>query len=139
MLKHFRIEELVPPETHQQRGDQSWHLIDRTAAGILDQLRLAYGPLTVNDWLWGGNYTMSGFRPPGTDVGADLSQHRFGRAFDVKPSDTTVQHMYADILDNMAMWRDLGLTVLEDVHHTPTWLHFDARWTGQDGIVVVQP
>lgn len=135
--EHFAIQELVPREIYEQRGKLAWQLLDPTAVNVLNQLRDTFGPLTVNTWLWGGNFTLSGFRPPKSSVGAALSQHRFGRAFDVKPSNTTVQEMYKAIREEEEGWRSKGLTTLENIDLTPTWLHFDVRWTGESDVILI--
>lgn len=135
--KHFDLEELVCPEIFRARGTRAWELLDTYALITLDQLREAFGPLTVNDWHWGGKFRYSGLRPRTGGEGAEYSQHRYGRAFDCKPKTTTVQAMHAAI--QATPDRFPHLRVLEAIEATPTWLHFDVRNHTRSGIWVVQP
>ena len=135
--RHFRIEELVSPEVFAARGEHAWQLLDVYLIVTLDQLRDEFGPLTVNDWLWGGRFKYSGLRPLSGGVGAVFSQHRFGRAGDLKPKNVTPQEMHAHILANQDKFPHLR--VLEAIEATPTWVHADVRNHGRQGIWVVNP
>lgn len=134
--KYFRLEELVHPEILTARGDRAWELLDPRAVQILDRLRERYGPTVCNTWHQGGNASNRGLRPFDSSIGARWSQHKYGRAFDVHFKDISVQEVYADLLDTEG---HLGIRVLEDIKFTPTWLHFDMRWTGRDGVWIVRP
>jgi hypothetical protein len=135
--RHFQIEELVPPSIFEARGERAIELLDLEALVTLDLLRDRYGTLTVNDWHWEGHFTESGLRHPDTETGAKFSQHKFGRAFDCKFRRTTPREVFDDILEHDELFPKL--TVLENVEHTPTWLHFDTRNHGRRGIWVVNP
>lgn len=81
--KNFRIEEFVDPQTHSQRGDKSWMLIDKDIIKIMDIIREEIdAPITINDWLWGGTRKWSGLRTSGSPYYRPYSQHTFGRAVD---------------------------------------------------------
>lgn len=102
--KHFRIEELVWPEffrLHQARGADMLMAFDERALITLDRLRERYGPVTVNNWADCRDprnaRTMSGLRPLGGPVGAALSQHCFGRAFDCVFVRVTADQVRADM------------------------------------------
>ena len=133
-LKHFRIEELVCPETFSSFGDNSWWFLDEKALQTLEALREAFGALTVNDWAFGGNYKYSGFRHPSCKIGAALSQHKFGRAFDVKSQNFTAEQMQAFILANPE--RFPFISAMENAAHTKTWLHFDCRIRTEKSILI---
>jgi len=135
--KHFLLEQLVPPEIYNSRGESAWELLDTNALLTLDQLADAFGRITVNNWHTGGQFKESGLRLWATKTGAAFSQHKYGRGFDCKPLDVTPQFMYAEILKNPA--RFPFITVLEDISATPTWLHFDCRNTATTGIKIVKP
>ena len=135
--KHFKVQELVSPEVYAARGEASWQLLDVYLILTLDQLRDEFGPLTVNDWLWGGNFKYSGLRPLRGGIGAIYSQHRFGRAADCKPKDLTPQEMHARILDKQEKFPHLR--VLENIVATPTWVHADVRNHQLPGIWIVNP
>lgn len=135
--RYFGIEELVCPEIHKARGERAWELLDTYLLVTLDQLREEFGPMTVNDWHWGGTFKYSGLRPLVGGVGAEWSQHRFGRAADPKPKQVTPQEMHARILARPEKFPHLR--VLEAIKATPTWVHFDVRNSTRDGILVVKP
>jgi len=79
--EHFDIEELVPEDVFNERGEKCWELLDEDILADLDTLRDLLGPLTINDWKWGGGFQYSGFRPEGCGVGSKYSQHKLGKAF----------------------------------------------------------
>lgn len=144
--RHFGLQELVAPEIYKERGERAWELLDPQALYTLDCLRDEFGPLTVNDYEWGGKYKYSGMRPMGAGhasaggvaIGAKWSAHKFGIGFDVKPKLVTVQEMYAEILKRAAA-KFPYLRVLENIKATPTWIHFDCRNHTKSGIWIVNP
>lgn len=131
--KHFALKELVDPETYAKLGDRAWIVLDPRALATLDQLRKRFGSCTVNNWHSGGAHKYRGFRPPQCTVGAALSQHRFGRAFDC--SFNTSAHVVREyVLDNWAEFPYL-MTLEDEV----SWVHFDVRDHGGAGIQLVKP
>lgn len=132
--ENFKIEELVDKQTFEQFGDKAWWFIDQKALHTLEAMHQAFGTLTINDWFWGGGYNNSGFRHPKCTVGAQLSQHRFGRGFDVKSKNFTAEQMQTFILANPE--RFPYITTMENAKHTKTWLHFDVRLRSENYIVI---
>lgn len=135
--KYFELRELVGPAVHAKWGERAWQFLQAPALITLDQLRERFGRIIVNNWHAGGTYKESGLRDFETSTGAGMSQHKFGGAFDTKPRDTTPQAMHAYILAHPGEFP--YLTTLEAIESTPTWLHFDVRNHGSDGILVVKP
>jgi len=133
-VEYFQLEELVDPQTFEKFGDDAWWFLDPNAVAMLVALREAFGALTINDWLWGGHFTESGFRHPQSTTGATLSQHKFGRGFDVKSKHFTPVQMQAFILANRE--RFPLITTMENAKHTETWLHFDTRMRIETSIVI---
>lgn len=150
----FDIRELVPPELYNKRGNASvWHinpvllkLLQFTKEFLSDY----YGEevsIIINDWLWGGDFTESGFRLPDTNLGSELSFHKGGlcSAADVKcrlkesnrwiPADD----IRSIIFDHEKEFMAAGLTTLEAKEYAPTWVHMDCRLTGLDHILIVRP
>jgi hypothetical protein len=127
--KHFSAKELIPRllyAKYQHRGDQ-WLinvLFDERLLKVADTLREEYGSMTINDWAWGGAAQFRGFRSGGCDVGATLSQHRFGRALDLIPKDINPREIRADILEDQMSppYRDIG-----GLEMGIDWLHIDVR------------
>lgn len=137
MLRNFVIQELVPPDIYQARGERAWELFDTRALETLQTLRTWFGPTTVNNWHAGGSYRESGLRSFTTKTGAVYSQHRFGRAFDCKFQGVTPSEVQQYVLANRRAFPHL--TVIENTLHTPTWFHFDTRYHTREGIWIVNP
>lgn len=144
--RFFRIEELVWPEFHEQRqrrGDALFMAFDARAPLTLDRLRERYGPLVVNDWLWGGEFTLSGLRPFGSGVGAALSQHIFGRAFDCKFRQVEAGEVRAELLAGRRRGAGETFEHVARIEAFPGmgWFHFDTgnHDAARDGVLVVTP
>ena len=135
--RHFGLQEIVSSEIFEARGERAWELLDVYALVTLDQLREHFGPISINDWHWGGKFQYSGMRPFVGGVGAVWSMHRFGRAFDCKPKETTPQEMHAMILAKPEKFPHIR--VLEAIEATPTWVHWDTRNHTRSEIWVVNP
>lgn len=135
--KHFDLRELVTPELWAARGVAVLELLDPRLLIVADRLHDTFGPVTVNNWHLGGNYRESGLRDPTASTGAKWSQHKFGRAIDGKFTRATPREVFDYLLEHAADWPEL--TVLEDVEHTPTWVHCDVRAASWEGIRVVKP
>lgn len=130
----LRIEEVVPPALfHELPARKLWLLFDDRILHAFDELRRIYGPITINDWFWGGKRTQSGFRMPGSNYYSLTSQHAHGRALDGIPKETSVETIRRDIMDRkyefMKQIKGLELDV--------SWLHFDCRPTKE--IVTFKP
>lgn len=137
--KYFDLVELVPPEVYNEFGENSRWFLDSRMISLANFLReFLNQPTTVNNWDSGGTMTLRGFRPPGTIVGSKYSQHKFGRGFDSNSNNMTPQQIYRIILENEQLFLDNGLTALEHIDLTPTWLHCDVRYTGLNYILIVR-
>jgi hypothetical protein len=141
--KYFAINELVPPNVLAERGERAWAFMDDRILRGADWLREKFGPAVINGRFGGKVFTESGLRDPFTTTGAKWSQHKFGRALDLKFTRVTVQEVYDYIIRNPKEARENGITTIEDIAFTPTWLHIDCRavpeGTPDNGIVVVKP
>ena len=92
---------------------------------IAQVLRNEFGSITINNKYWGGRFNWSGYRTRTSGVGAKFSQHKFGRALDLKFKDATPIEVQNYIIENEEMFYKLGLRRLEDANITKTWLHID--------------
>ena len=123
----FILEEFVDPDTFQKFGKKSLWFIDPKIINIIQYIRMAIDkPITVNNWHTGGTYQQSGFRPPQSMIGAKMGQHRFGRAADIK-CDIPLADLFDFMTKNFKILSSLGLTTIENIEKTPTWLHLDIR------------
>ncbi len=122
--RFFTLQELVPPELFQQHGERLWLCFDARALITLDRLRERYGPIVVNNWHAGGDFTLSGLRPMDSTVGATLSQHKFGRAFDCKFTQADPAEVRQAIIADPDAEAFKHITRLEDFPGM-SWVHFD--------------
>lgn len=121
---HFTIRELVPPIIHKARGYYSWELLDERMLRTLDRLRARYGPITVNDWHWGGVRQWSGLRTPQSPSYSPTSQHTFGRAADCLFFDVTPDEVRRDMLADPD---HPDFALIGSIELDTSWLHFDVR------------
>ena len=136
--KNFCIEEFVPPVVFKRFGAKSIWFIDKQVVTVSQFFRDRYGKsITINDWHTGGRRTLSGFRPPNSTVGANLSQHRFYKAADLKwlQDDMDMDEIREDVRNNWNLFQVHGLTTIE--LGTDSWIHADCRWTNSDKLYEV--
>lgn len=125
---HFRIEEFVPKSTFNSFGVSCTWFIEPRLIKVAELLRSHFDkPIIINNWHDGGEHFESGFREPESTTGAKRSQHRFGRAIDIKIEGMSAQEIYADILKNEPLFLLAGLSAMENIASTPTWVHCDVR------------
>lgn len=122
----FRTEEFVPPEVYKERGEKALWVMDDRVIQIARQLRIDYGVLEINTWVWGGRYKYRGFRPEGCEVGATWSQHRFGRALDCVPKETDLTTMREEVI-RKAKAGDPIYGMIRGIELDVGWFHFDVR------------
>ena len=134
--RYFQLEELVPRSlflAHKHELDKLWLIFDARVLWTLQSLRMRYGKLVMNTWLWGGKSQERGFRVWTTSTGAPLSQHKCGRAADVVPIETTAEEIRQDILTHSE--RD-EFRYIRCIEEGTAWLHFDTRnWIGPVWVV----
>jgi hypothetical protein len=142
-LINFRLEELVGPETFERLGDNCWKLFNQNFLLDVDKFvsdlkrDLGVRGVTVNNWLWKGNFKQSGFREQNTSVGAPRSQHKQGNALDMKFNGCTVAQALAYLEINKSRYP--FITTVENIAFTPTWLHVDGRVTDSTSLRYVNP
>jgi hypothetical protein len=140
--KHFGAKELIPRILYAKylsRGED-WLisvLFDERLMKIIDYIRETFGPMTINDWEWGGRNQFRGFRGD-CNVGAELSQHRFGRAVDMIPGNqaTEMYTIRTDIINNpdIPAYADIG-----GIEMGVSWLHIDVRARNAGKINIFYP
>lgn len=139
-LKNFKVQELVSPAVYDLLGDDAIRLLDSAFLTDVDKFitdvkkDLKVKSVTVNDWLWKGNYTQSGYREFKTTVGAKKSSHKSGLAVDLKFKGATNKDCYDYLLKNQHRYPRIRR--IETLEATPTWLHVDGVQTNKDEIHV---
>ena len=137
----FELYEVLPKEfyeAHKYYGDKLWWMFDSRALWTIEQLRRVYGTAVLNDWYWDGINQYRGWRPFDSKVGALISQHKFGRAFDLKFKYHTSEEIREDILkdpDNPIF------KYIMCIEEGVSWFHFDVRsWDRYNkGILMIKP
>lgn len=143
--KWFDVREFVDLRTWNTLRERAACLIDPRIVRICDLVRdTTQRPVIVNNWHRGGPYDSSGFRSIWDNTGGKLSQHRTGRAADLKVSGLTPLAVWQIINAHRAEFAAVGLTTIEDIKYTPTWLHLDCRpkiegWHPDTGFLFVKP
>jgi len=166
--KNFNLKEFVSPLTWRRFGLKSIWFIDPKIIVIAQLLRDITGAsVTINDWHLEGRYKYSGYRPPFIvrikkifanrfepiktlsaflkivkryKIGAAESQHKMGRAIDVKVEGLRSVEVYNIVMAHSAEFIKAGLTAIEDVEKTPTWVHLDCRNTAsKNELLIIQP
>lgn len=136
MTKNFTTKELVPPDVYAARGEAAAQLMDIRIVNVAQWLRNKTGKsIIINSWASGGQYKESGLRNFETSTGAKWSQHKFGRALDLKVQGVEAEEVRQLIRNNWAELKEIGLTCIEK--DTPTWVHIDCRWTGSNLLMEV--
>jgi len=129
--RYFKLEELVPQSlyyAHQENPDRLWWCLDARVLWTADKIRMRYGKLLANTWLWGGSHQERGLRLLTTQTGAILSQHKFGRALDLVPLNVTAEEIRQDIFAHPKLDEYKYIRAIEA---SVAWLHFDVRnWIG---------
>jgi hypothetical protein len=143
--KYFALNEVIPATIIAERGERAWQLMDDRILMGADWLREKFGPAIINGRFNGKVFTESGLRDPfdTTSKSAKWSQHKFGRAVDMKFLKVTPKEVYDYIIRNPGEARANGITTLEDIAFTGTWLHCDCRALPDtfpdNGVLVVKP
>jgi hypothetical protein len=127
---HFRVEEFVDPETFKNRGNRSLALIDWRMLWTADHLREYFDkPITINNWIFGGNREWSGIRNPKSTYYSVTSQHTMGRALDMLIDGIDADDVRNEIINNPDEPSFKYITTLEtDI----SWVHLDCRILGPD-------
>jgi len=129
--KYFDVREFVDEATWKTLGIRAQWLVDPKIVRVVDLLREKTGvPGYINTWHLSKTpfhirFKSSGYRRRKDTTGAEYSQHRFGRATDYKAPGFTPAMLLHVINSSAAEFEAAGLTRMEDIKFTPTWLHMD--------------
>ena len=128
LTKNFYLHEFINPDILNWYGNVSLGFIDNRIVDIAQFFRDRYGkPIVINGEFGGLTFTESGLRKFNTRTGALMSQHKMGRAVDMKWEGMVADEVRADIINNYEKFRSKGLTTVEK--DTDTWIHVDCRFT----------
>jgi len=132
--KHFTAAEFLPPAQHKivmarkteaERLAKFYVFMDKRTVEYAEKVRVYFGvPVTINNWNSGGSYTLRGWRPRNTSVGAKNSQHKVGMAIDYDVKGMTAEEVRQMIRDDQKLFYSFGLRRVED---TTSWVHNDLK------------
>lgn len=126
VTKDFDLKEFIDELTYKRFGDQSIWFLDNRLISLAQFVHSYFDHMVIiNNWFWGGDRQYSGFRPRYCEVGAEYSQHRFGRAMDILVKGISPEEVRAEIKKNKSLFLQAGLRAVEK--DTPTWTHLDLR------------
>ena len=136
----FKLYELIPRNIYKiyNGSEKLWYLFDNRILVMAQSLRDRYGKMSANTWYWDGAHQYRGWRPFSLSIGAKLSQHKFGRAIDLVPTEVSVDEIRNDIKENYMNDDFRFITCIED---NTSWLHTDCRNHNKykDGLLIVKP
>ncbi len=139
LTDHFYLWEFIPPDIYNSRTEfVCMGLIDERIPKIVEFIRKRFDkPTYINTWKYSKlqrpTYIHSGFRDSICNFGAKLSQHRFGRAADLKIPGISSIEIRKDIESSFDLYKQFGLTTIEK--DTDGWVHIDCRPTGLDHLL----
>ncbi len=92
---NFCIEELVSPQVYKDRAHRQdwWRFFDPIALEGLDKLRERFGPMTINNYKWGGDRKFSGYHAKGEYKRSEYSGHRAWGSFDILFNNHTAEEV----------------------------------------------
>lgn len=137
--KHFKIQELVPKdifEEHKNNLPILWGLFDSRLLWTIDALRVEFDTaIYINTWfnnfknVFQKEFQYSGFRPAYCSEGAKYSQHKYGRAVDLKIPALKIENIIDKIKKEPNKPAFKYITCIEEKinGNVPSWLHIDVR------------
>ena len=141
LTTNFQLQEFVHPVIYEKLGKRCQTILCPTLAltwqAIRDKVVEIYPEeqITINDWIWGGEFVDSGVRLPHGVVGAKYSMHKFGNAADGKFKISKPVHVQQMILRHPEKFP--YITRMEDARVTKTWLHIEISPTHRVGDIKV--
>ena len=131
--KHFEIHELVPEELYHSIHEKVlWRMIPDAIIETIDTLKehFSEGTMKINDYEWSGNRRWSGLRTVGSRWYSYTSMHTTFDAIDCVFSAYDIDEVRKYILANPKKFPHITR-----IEAKVSWLHFDTKKTGKDGII----
>jgi hypothetical protein len=134
---YFKAEEFLPPHIFEQFREQGLYLfMDSRILWTMDALRIKLGSaITINDYCFGGIFTQRGFRDE-SGVGAQYSQHRFGRACDFIIKGTISEEFRTLVRSGNL---DSALQYITRIENGTPHNHIDCAGVKSDSIIFFNP
>jgi hypothetical protein len=135
----FRLEELVDCQSFKDFGEGCWSFFPQDSLDMLHGIRTYFNiPITVNNWHSGGGLSFRGYRGPSCTIGAPLSYHKRGMAFDFDVKGMTAEQVRTEIKMHQD---DPLLALVQRMEKKVTWCHADTAplKEGQTRIYLFNP
>jgi hypothetical protein len=124
---------------YRKWGNNATWFIDPRIPKLAQFVRDRYKvPIIINNWHYQkeGIYNFRGFRPSNCKWGAKHSMHKGGRAFDFH-CEIPLKEIFADILLNKNLFIKKGLSAIENIERSKTWIHCDVRYSFEaDNLII---
>lgn len=139
--KYFKIQEFVSKPVYDKYGDKCWEFLNPKIISFINILREDLGkPITINDWLWGGQFQQRGLRANKDPMVVSkkdfyLSQHCLGNALDFNVKGMTTKEVQEYIVKNYDKYKNY-ITRMESLESSPTWVHIDCSNTNKDRLII---
>lgn len=129
--RYFDAEEFLHPAVVKILGFPAalWYMGDFMLPCAVLLRDILDSPIHLNNWHFGGRLVGRGFRPRSYKPkgGGELSMHYLARALDVSSKVYSPSHIFEAIHAHRAKFAAIGVTTLESIAYTKTWVHLDSR------------
>lgn len=130
----FRLGEFLPEDAGEVLGNPVAWFWENGRGEWLDRVSLAlrkqFGPMTINNWMWNGQFNARGIRLEKgvSNIGGKGSRHRRAMALDCHFRDTELREVYRHFAQHPEHWLRVGVHRYERTQGGKpiTWLHVDA-------------
>ena len=120
----IQLYELLPKDFYKENfpvhGAKLWMMFDNRLLLTLHEMRKEFGVVYLNNWYWGGPTQYRGWRP--MDYDSTLSQHKFGRAADMKFKNASAEAVRFAIL---ASPYSKAFKYISGLEMDVSWVHID--------------
>jgi hypothetical protein len=140
--KNFDLWEFVSKKILAQGEKTALLTVDKRIITVAQAIRddIDRG-VFINTYNLGGHLENSGVRDFDTPIGAKYSQHKYGRAIDIKVPSMNHKEVVERIMKREMFFFNLGVRRIESLEATPTWIHIDLGVSNldQSGIIIFKP
>jgi hypothetical protein len=133
--EYFVTQEFIPEKIYTEFKDYAVQIfMDNRLVFTCDMLREYFNcPVVINNWHTGGTCSESGFRLQNTQTGKEYSQHKFGRAADLKFTNISAEEVRKEILSHSS---EPAFRFISAIESGVPWLHVDVRNSCENGIIL---
>lgn len=138
---HFKLEELVSQDFFEKNTEADiLKKFDPNVLKAADWIKETFSinhPVTINNWLWGGNRQYSGLRRPGDDFYSPTSMHSTGKAIDMVFKNISAEEIRNEIKRLISKGYDIPY--IKRIENGVSWLHIDTKETGLKEVYFFNP